>query len=162
MPSGAGTYASATLSLRDAGNEAAAFHVFGPDLAQASFDASRTLWTNLVTAAQALVLGAKASETYGNTTEFDWDQPTNGAAREIALLIQYKNATTGRRFTAKLPTLDPTLPNYVQNVNAKDVVQVDTPDEIADFITAFNAFVKDPYSGQACEVIGLKVARGGK
>jgi len=162
MPSGVGVAARGTLTLADAGNEKTAFSVYGVDLVQATYDASVAKWTDLVDAAMALVLGAKVSSQYGNKQVFDWDQPTNGAAREVALLVQYKDSTTGQRFTAKLGTLDPTLPDYVVNINAKDVIVMDSPTEIADFVTAFNAFARNPYTNNSCEVIGLKVVRGGK
>lgn len=162
MPSGVGVSALGTLSLSDAGNERTAFSVYGVDLAQASFDASRTLWTNLVTAAMALVLGAKVSEEYGNKTNFAYSQPTNGAAREIALLVQYADTTTGQKFTAKLGTLDPALPSYVVNANARDVILMDDPTEVSDFVTAFNAFARNPYNNNVAHVYGLKVVRGAK
>lgn len=162
MPSGVATQATASLSLRDAGNEPGAFKVFGTVLTAGNFTAKHALWDTLVAVAMALVLGAKASDTYGITRNFDWDQPTNGAARELALLVQYKDGTTGQRFTAKLPTLDPEKVTYVINISAKDVVRTDTPTEVTDFITAFNAFAVNPYTGNACEVIGLKAVRGGK
>lgn len=162
MPSGVANYTIASLSLRDAGNEPGNFKVFGTILTAANFVAKQALWATLVTTAMALVLGAKQSSSYGDTATFDWTQPTNGAARELALLVAYKDATTGQRFTTKLPTLNPTIPLYVVNIYAKDVVRTDSPSGITDFIAAFNAFAINPYTANACTVIGLRVVRGGK
>lgn len=162
MPSGIANEGLASLSLVDAGNERGTFKVFGTVLTAGNFVAQTGLWDTLIGTSMALVLGAKARMVYGNVHNYDYDQPTNGAAREIALLVQYKDGTTGQRFTAKLPTLDPTIPDYIVSINAKDVIKVDSPSAITDFITAFNAFVKNPYTTNACEVIGLKVVRGGK
>jgi len=152
----------ATLSLRDAGNEAGAFTVYGAILTAGNFAAQQTAWAAVVDAAMALVLGAKASTYYGNKVDYVWDQPTNGAAREIALLVQGRDATTAQRQTAKLPTLDITIPDYVQNINARDVVLMDSPTAIDTFVTALEAFWKNPYTGNTVNVIGLKVVRGGK
>lgn len=162
MPSGVPNEGLASLSVIDAGNERGTFKVFGTVLTAGNFVAKEALWSTLVDAAMALVLGAKVRTVYGNVENFTYAQPTNGAAREIALLVQYKDGTTGQKFTAKLPTLDPTIPDYVINASAKDVVKVDSPTAITDFITAFNAFAINPYTGNACAVYGLKVVRGGK
>lgn len=151
------TYNPASISLRDAGNEVSIFKVVGPTLTAENFDASEALWSTLVTKAQALVLGTLVKEQYANDEEYSYSLPTNGAARELKLLVQYVDNTTSKRLTCTLPTLDPTKPVYVANINAKDVVRVDTPVAITDFITAFNAFATNPETGNACTVIGLKV-----
>lgn len=162
MPIGGNLGTPATLSLRDAGNEPTSFQVWGTVLTAVNYAAQTTLFDTLVIAAMDLVLGAKASTNYGNKVDFVWAQPTNGAAVEIALKVSYKDATTGQKFTATLGTLDPTIPDYVVNVNARDVVQLSSPPVIVDFITAFNAFAKNPYTGNACTITGLRVGRGGK
>lgn len=162
MPSGVATEGLASISVLDAGNERGTFKVFGVPLTAANWTAQQALFTTVVDTAMALVLGVKVKTTYGNVSNFTYSQPTNGAAREIALLVQYKDSTTGQKFTAKLPTLDPTLPDYVINASAKDVVKVDSPDAVVSFIAALNAFMRNPYNGNACAVYGLKVVRGGK
>jgi len=162
MPAGALLGTPATLNLRDAGNEPCTFHVFGVVLTAANFAAKRALWVTLMDAALALVLGDRSGESYGTSTPYDWDQPTNGAAREIALRVRYKDGTTGQRFTAKLPTLDPTLPDYIVNEDARDVLDMTAPAAITDFIAAFEAFVVNPFTGNAAEVTGIQVVRGAK
>lgn len=162
MPLGGNLGTIASLSLRDAGNEPTSFRVWGTVLTAGNFVAKQALWATLWAASMALVLGAKTLTNYGDQISYDWTQPTNGAAREIALRVRYKDATTGQRFTAKLGTLDPTLPDYVVNEDARDVVLLTSPSEITDFITAFNAFAVNPFTGNACVITGLQVTRGGK
>lgn len=152
----------ASLSLRDAGNEAATFLIYGAVLSAGNFAAQQTAWGLVVTDAMALVLGAKATTNYGNKIDYLWSQPTNGAAREIALLIQGEDSVTGQRLTAKLPTLDPTIPSYVININAKDIVEMDTPTAIATFMADLAAFWKNPFTGNSVNIRGLRVVRGGK
>lgn len=162
MPSGVASEGLASLSLLDAGNERGTFKVFGVPLTAANFVAKEALWSTLVDAAMALVLGAKIKTQYGNITNFIAAVPTNGAAREIALTVRYIDTTTGQKFTAKLPTLDPTIPDYLVNASVKDAVLLSSPTEIVDFITAFNAFAINPYNGNATAVYGISVSRGGK
>lgn len=153
----AGNYNPATISWRDAGNEIGSFSCYGPLLTAANFDANSDLFDTLVTKAQALVLGSRVKEIYEAEKLIVGTQPTNGAARETKLLIQYRDTTTLERFTATLPTLNPALPLYVVNENAKDVVRLDSPTAVTEFITAFNAFAVNPRTGNAVAIIGLKV-----
>jgi len=162
MPAGAHLGTLATLGLRDAGNESTTFQIWGPVLTAANIVAQTALWETVYIQAMDLVLGAKEYTQFGNRINALWDQPTNGAAREIALKVAYRDATTGQRFTASLGTLDPTIPEYVINTNAKDIISMSSPGVIDDFVQAVNAFARNPYTGNACEVTGLRVARGGK
>lgn len=156
-----GTRAKASISFRDAGNEIGRFSCTGPDLAAGTIAANEALWATLVAAAGALTLGAITKQQYSNEVTQATTQPTNGAAREIKLLIQYQvstGANTGARWTCTLPTLDTTLVSYVINVNAKDVVDPSVGDELLAFIAAFEAFAVDPANGTGeVVVVGLKV-----
>jgi len=152
-----GSYSPFEIAFKDAGNEIGRFSGYGKLITAANHDAQVTAFGNLQTAAQALVLGAKTRTQYASEGIFNAPQPTNGAAREVKLLVQYEDATNHKRFTATLPTLDPTIPVYVLNVNARDVIQIDSPQAITDFIDAFEAFVVNPETGNACAVLGLKV-----
>lgn len=156
LPSG--TYWPAEYLVYDAGNEPGHFRVYGLPLDDPdTIAANDTKWSELKTAMDALQLGAPARASYLGEQIVAWTQPTNGAAREIKLLVQYQDNTTGQKLTCTVPTLDPTIPVYVLNTNAKDVVRVDTPAAITTFITKFQAFVVNPVTGNPVTVIGLKV-----
>jgi len=152
----------ASIGGIDAGNEAWSFSFFGALLDDTNWVAQQALFSTLVTKAMALVLGAKKQTFYGNQVNFAYAQPTNGAAREIALILQCKDVTTQQRWSYRLPTLDPAIPDYVENNNARDVIEVATPTAISDFITAFNAFAVSPVTGNDVNIYGLRVGRGGK
>lgn len=152
-----GTYQPATVSLLDAGNEIGTMSFFGSVLTAGNIVAKTTAFLALVAAIEALTLGVKAKTRYQAEVTFNAAQPVNGAAREIKLLVQYRDATTGAKYTTTVPTLDPALPDYVINVNARDVIVLDAPAEITDFIDAFEAFAVNPLTGNAIAVYGLKV-----
>lgn len=152
----------ATLGGIDAGNEAWSFGLFGKVLTAGNLVAQEALWATLWAAAMALELGVKRSTQYGNLVNYAYAQPTNGAAREIALIIQAKDTTTQQKFSYRLPAIDPTIPEYVVNADAKDVIKLDSPTTVTDFITAFNAFAVSPITGNALNIFGLRVGRGGK
>lgn len=153
----AGGYQPASISYLDAGNEIGTASFYGSSLTAANFDAKVALWATLLTATDAITLGARKKDVYNDESLYNVSQPTNGAARETKLLVQFRDSVNGQLMTTTIPTLDPTLPDYVLNVNAKDVVVLDTPTEIAAWIAAFEAFAVNPRTGNSVTVIGLQV-----
>jgi len=156
-----GTRNKASMSFRDAGNEIGRFSVTGPDVVTANLDDVEALWETFTGAVNAITLGAITKVSYVNEDTQATTQPTNGAAREFKLLVQYQvtsGANTGARWTVSIPTLDASKVSYVININAKDVVNMGVGTELLAFIAAFNAFVVDPANGTgAVAVVGLKV-----
>lgn len=157
MPLPPGGYQPASISYLDAGNEIGTQRFYGASLSAANIVAKVALWATLLTATDALALGNRVKDQYNDESLYAVSQPTNGAAREMKLLVQFKDATTGEKMTTTVPTLDPALPEYVINVNARDVILTTSPSEITDYITAFEAFAVNPRTGNAVTVIGLKV-----
>jgi len=165
-----GNYGDWSISYLDAGNETGTMsgvaRVVQGDDDDSNIATQIALWDTFVTRSNALKLGDLTKAEYVFTNTSSADQPTNGANRELKLLVQYQNTTTGKRYKLTLPTLNGTIPVYVENVNARDVIRMDTPTAITQFITAFNAFVVDPQIPNIAgayavdptiEVIGLKV-----
>jgi len=153
----AGSHSPAEVSYLDAGNEVGTVRFFGKTITAANHDAQVALWATLLTKMDGIALGARLKDRYNDETTYTVAQPSNGAAREFKLLVQMRNSVTGRRFTFTIPTLNPALVEYVQNISAKDAVLIDSPQAIADFVTAAEAFVVDPLGeANAVTVIGLK------
>lgn len=154
----AGSYSPASASYLDAGNEIGVMRIYGLTLTAANFDAQTALWAALLSAVDAITLGARLKDQYNDETLYLVAKPTNGAARELKLLVQMRNAVTGRRFTFTIPTLDGTIPSYIDNVSARDAVELTTPASIVTLVGAIEDFVVDPTSeGDAVSVIGIKV-----
>jgi len=165
-----GLYGDWSSSYLDAGNEIGTMRgtarvVVGDD-DDSNIASQNDLWDDFLIATAALVLGTNVQTSYINVGHSAPTPPTNGAARELKLLVMYRCAATGKRYSLSIPTLNPTLPLYVQNVSVRDAVRTDAPTEIANFITAFNLFVVAPdipyLSGAyainpAVGVIGLRV-----
>jgi len=165
-----GLYGDFDAAWKDAGNETGTMRgtarvVTGTDEAS-NLGTQIALYDTFMTRVGALVLGDLMRQSYVNEATSNWSQPTNGAARETKLLVQYQCVITGTTHTMTIPTLNPTLPTYVININARDVLRMDTPVAITQFITAFNAFVvapNIPWDGTeyavdpACVVVGLKI-----
>jgi hypothetical protein len=159
----AGTRQIASVSYLDAGGERASWKLYGAVITAANEAAQSTAWATVLTAADALALGARVRDSYVDQTTYNVGIPTNGAAREIALKLIARDATTGQTWNSYLPTLDISLIEYAQNYGAKDVVLLTTT-EVADLITALNAFpLKNPYNyANNCTIVGAQVVRGFK
>ena len=158
----AGNYQPATYGLIDAGNERSTIRVWGKVITAANHDAQVTLWGNLKTAYQALVLGNPVYSEYDEKITYVVTTPTNGAARELALQIIAQNAGNGVIYRFNLPTLDPGLITYIDNIGAKDAVDPTTT-EVANLTTAFQAFAVDPRAGTTLLTVrGYRVVRGFK
>lgn len=153
----AGGYQPATIEYLDAGNEIGRMRFYGPDLTAANYDAKVALWATLLSATDALALGNRIRDQYDDESIYLVAQPTNGAARETKLLVQFRDSVTAEKMTCSIPTLDPTIPEYVINANARDVVLLNAPSAVTDWITAFQAFAVNPRTGNSVTVYGLKV-----
>jgi len=161
MSLAAGTYQPLEISFRDAGNEIGTMRFYGTKL-DLSDDAGNieelnTLFTTLQTKIGAVVLGAKTRSQYIQETLYTTTQPTNGAARELKLLVQLQNFSTGRQLSFTIPTLDGTVPEYIVNKNVKDAISLTSPTEITQLIDAIEAIAVDPVDNGAVVVVGLRV-----
>lgn len=160
-----GVYQDGSISFVDAGGEIGTMNFSSTVITEDNIVAQSALFDTFVAAAETLTLGNVTKVQWVNTEILPNTRPTNGAARETKLLVQYQNTQTGKRYTMTLPTLNPVLPVYSDNINAIDVVLTSTPAAITGFIVAFNAFVKDPSVplalvgdiAPAVTVVGLKV-----
>jgi len=159
----AGTKQKGSIGALDAGGEKASVAFFLTIVTAGNAAALTTAWATLMTAWDALFLGARYVDRYVDTTDYAVARPTNGAAREISLKLICRDATTGQTINYYCPTLDITKISYIDNYGAKDVVDLTTT-ELADFIAALEAIgLKDPYAyGNAMTVVGAQVVKGQK
>lgn len=159
----AGTTQRGSISALDAGGERGSVSFYLTLLTTGNIVAQTTKWATLMTAWDALFLGARYRDSYADVTTYPVARPTNGAAREIALKLIARDATTGQTINYYLPTLDISLIEYDPNYGAKDVVDLSTT-ELAAFIAALEDLgLKNPYVyANAMTIVGAQVVRGFK
>lgn len=159
----AGTTQKGSIGALDAGGEKGSVSFWLPVITAANEVAQAAAWATVLTAWDALFLGARYQDVYNDKTTYAVVRPTNGAAREISLKLIVRDATTGQTWDYYCPTLDQTLISYDPNYGAKDVVDLTTT-ELAAFIAALEAMpLKNPYSyANSMVVIGAQVVRGQK
>lgn len=170
MSLGNGTYHPASITWWDKSKELSSLRVYGRvvtatyvDPAVVNFTAQSVLWASLVDAATDLVYGLQRSALWvneviinANPAQEDINQLAN---RETKLLIQSIDATTQKRMTATLPTVNLSLVTYLPQ--AKDFVAITEAqgagEEVVDFVAAYQLYAVNPETNNALEVIGLKV-----
>lgn len=160
-----GTYQIASASYMDAGGELGhTTNLYGKVITAANEVDQAAAWGVVLAAMDALSLGARKSDRYNSKVLHDVSRPTNGAAREVALMGFFHDVVNGQRWRGVVvPCVDLSLITFDANAAARDVV-VMTTTEVAALVTALTNFpIVNPYSqNNAVEVEGLAVVRGQK
>jgi len=160
----AGTRQAGSISYLDAGGERGSVHFWFPVITAANEAAQSTAWAAVLAAIDAITLGARVKDSYVDDTYYAAARPTNGAAREIALKIIFRDATTGQTWQSYIPTLDPSAVTYDTNYGARDVVIMQDGaliEAVFDAITAMPP--KNPYAyANNGTIVGMQVVRGFK
>jgi len=158
----AGTRQSGSISYIDAGGERGSVAFWLPVITSANEAAQSTAWGVVLSAVDALTLGARVRDKYVDETTYAVATPTNGAARELSLQIIARDATTGQTVRYNIPTLDPAAVTYSGNYGAKDVVIIDDGALVEALVDALDAMpLKNPYAyANNMTVVGARVVRG--
>ncbi len=138
-----GAYSPVLFSLRDQWNKIGVQKFFSTPLTAGNYVAQQALAATYRDALVAVCLGQLASWTYGEENIVSAAIPTNGALRKVKLVIGYWDTTTFQKFQTTVPTINDDL--TVAIPNTPDIVEADTPSQISDLVTAFQAFAK-PYN----------------
>jgi len=159
----AGTSQKGSIGAIDAGGEKASVSFFLPVITAANEVAQAAAWADVLTAWDALFLGARYQDVYNDKTTYAAARPTNGAMRELSLKLIARDASTGQTVDYYCPTVDQSLISYDPNYGAKDVVDLTTT-ELAAFIDALEAMpLKNPWNyANSMTIVGAQVVRGQK
>lgn len=114
-------------------------------LTAANVVAQLALVDTLLAATQAITLGqlAKSEVTFRSQDE-DTVTPTDpNAQRERKWLVVYHDTTTGKKFRTEIPTADISSGNLQTNSDKANLADT----QIAAYVAAFEAIVKDPDTG---------------
>jgi hypothetical protein len=136
----------AQYSFRDHTGETGSFRFYTGEITAVSIAGLLTALGTLQTALDALTLGVRAKQSWGEETIVSNDTPADQTAqREMVLRVSYRGATTQAPYTAYIPTVDPTKLNFV--AGGGDAVIFSgggASAEVAAFVAAFEAVAKSP------------------
>lgn len=148
MSLGAGTYSPFDISLRDKGGEVGTLGLYGILQTAETFAANNTLAAAFKGAIVNAVLGQVIQWSYGGITTIvnpSGKASSSSAQRENKLLIRYHDVTTLKVLTATIPTIN--LPNLVFLTDANDFVSLASPSFMSGLVTAWEAFISNPETG---------------
>jgi len=148
MGLGAGVYSPFEMSFRDKGGEVGTFGVYGIPVDPSDETAMITAATAFKNALEAATLGVTIKWSYGGIETIvnpSGKASSPSAQRENKLLVRYHDATTLAVMTASIPTID--LPNLVFETDANDFVSLSSPSFMSGLVTAWQAFVTNPVTG---------------
>lgn len=146
MPALGGTQ-QFNLSYRDATGEIGTMKVYFDEITAVSLPGLLTGLGDFTTATDAITLGIRAKESWGEVTVVSNEVPTNPAAqREAKLLVQYQGATTEKPYTLTIPSID--FSKLVFLPGGGDAVAFTSANgasaEIIAWVTAFEALASAP------------------
>jgi len=115
------------------------------------------------TALDAVTLGTRAAESWGEFTTVSNTPPTDETARvETELLVRCQGATTEQPWSFRIPTVDYAAFNYINGVGGDQVILsgAGASAETTALITAIEAMAKNPLDEtEALVVVGMNVVR---
>lgn len=142
-----------TFSFLDHSDETSTVSWESVTLTAANFDAQATEFNSLNSALLNLTLGVESQHVRGLVTEGTTTPPSDPyAQRELKWLVTYADATTGKRYQSEIPTPDLT-DNLIPGTDQADVTSADW----TAFVTAFEAFVTAPDTGNAVEFVSARL-----
>lgn len=157
----AGDYSPFRMSFRDASDEVGFFGGYGELVTEEDYDAQRAAFVAFVTAVDGITIGQIVETEYAGilTVVNPIAVPTNPVAqRENKLLVRYYDAINFAKFTLSIPTIN--LTNLVFEADARDFVSktlwVGGGTNMSTFVTAFQAFAKNPLTGNATVIKSLQ------
>lgn len=147
------------VSYRDHTEEMTTHRVYTGEITAVSLPGLLTQIGAYTAATDAITLGQRAKESWGEETVVSNDAPASQAAqRESKLLVQYRGVTTEEPFTLTIGTVDDAQLNFVPGGGDAVIFSgAGASTTIADWVTAFEAIAKNPNDEtEAVEVVGMR------
>lgn len=133
-----------SITFRDYDSELSNVRVNATVLTAANFDAQATLRNAFVSAMQAISLGVKGQESFGNQIVSSLSPAGNDAAqREQKWLVQYHDSTSLKRFSFEIPCAD----TGALDANDRAHAEIGDSGVVDAFVAAAEAYVLSPDGG---------------
>jgi hypothetical protein len=152
-----------TITYRDYGGEPSTIRLYAGEITAVSLAGFLSDFGDLQLALDAVTLGVRAKQTWGEETIVsNSNAATKDAQAETQMLVRCRGAVTQQPFSFRIPTVNYTKFNY-GNGAAGDQVIIETAlatTETNNLIDAIQALVKTPWDeAEAVEVVGMEVVR---
>lgn len=153
----------ATWSYRDHSGETKSIRLYTGEITAVSLAGLLTALGNIQTALDAVTLGVRAKQTWGEETVVSNAKAATADAQiETELLVRARGATTQAPFSFRIPTVDYTKFAFAEPPAGDQVIisGAGATAETTALITALEAACKMPDDEtEAIEVVGMEVVR---
>ncbi len=147
----------------DYSGERKSIRLYGGEITAVSLPGFLTQFGALTAALDAVTLGTRSKESWGEETIVSNTRPTDKDAQiETELLVLCQGATTEAPFSFRIPTVDYTAFNYADPPAGDSVIISGAGATAATtaLVTAIEAIAKMPNDEtEAIEVVGMRVVR---
>ena len=151
------------ISYRDYSGETASIRLYGGEITAVSLPGFLTLFGALKTALDAVTLGVRAKESWGEeTTVSNARAATKDAQVETELLVRCHGATSQAPWSFRIPTVDYTAFNFADPPAGDSVILSGAGASAAtvSLISAIEALAKMPDDeAEAVVVVGMNVVK---
>jgi len=152
-----------TVSYRDYGGETKSIRLYAGEITAVSLPGFLAAFGDLQTALDAVTIGVRAKQTWGEETIVSNARAaTKDAQIESEMLVRVQGATTEKPWSFRIPTVDYTAFNYASPPAGDSVILSGAGASAATtaLIAALQAFVKMPDDEtEAVVVVGMEVVR---
>lgn len=150
-----------SIVYRDYSGETKSIRLYSGELTAVSLPGFLTSFGALTTALDAVTLGVRASESWGEQTIVSNDRAAvKDAQIETEILVRVRGATSEMPWSFRIPTADYTAFNFADPPAGDTVILTGAGASAATtaLIAAIEALVKMPNDeGEAVEVVGMNV-----
>lgn len=150
-----------TVQYRDFSGEVRTIRLFAGEITAVSLPGFLTAFGALKTALDAVTLGERASESWGEQTTVSNSRPSDKDAQvETEMLVRVQGATSEAPWSFRIPTVDYTAFNYADPPAGDQVILSGAGASAATtaLVTAIEALVKMPDDEtEAVVVVGMNV-----
>lgn len=152
-----------TVQYRDYGGEVKSIRLYGPVLTALTLPDFLDVFGDLQTALDAVTLGVRSAQTWGEESIVSNDRATSKNAQiESELLVRVQGATSEAPWSFRIPTVDYTAFNYADPPAGDQVIISGAGASAATtaLVTAIEAVVTMPNDGtEAVVVVGMEVVK---
>lgn len=152
-----------TVQYRDFSGEVKSIRLYAGEITAVSIAGFLSDFGDLQTALDAVTLGVRSQQTWGEQTIVSNDLPTSKNAQiESELLVRCRGAVSEAPFSFRIPTVDYTAFNYADPPAGDQVIisGAGASAETTALVDAIEALCKMPDDEtEAVEVVGMEVVR---
>jgi len=150
-----------TIQYLDHSGEVQSIRMYANELTAVSLPGFLTQFGTLQAAFDAVTLGVRSAQTWGEETTVSNTVPSDKNAQvETEMLVRLRGATTEAPFSFRIPTVDYDAFNYIEGSDKVILSGAGASAATTALVTAIEALCKTPWDeAEAAVVVGMNVVK---